>query len=289
MASTKEIRSKIASVVSTQKITSAMEMVATSKMRNAQDAMNQAKPYTKALRRVISHISKSKSQSINPFVKQRPIKKSLFIVITSDRGLCGGLNINLLKTVLNTYSEFTQQNVAVDFAIIGNKGHDFFNRLGVPIVYSLRNIGDKVSAETSLGFAQGIVEDYLKEVYDSVELFGNTFVNTMTQKPRRYQYLPLPQLPRDVDSANDGSWDYIYEGDQESLLTDLINRYVLDQLHTALLESLACEQAARMIAMKAATDNASQMIDDLRLVYNKVRQASITNELNEIVAGAAAV
>lgn len=289
MASTKEIRGKIASVENTQKITSAMEMVATSKMRAAQEAMNFAKPYTRTLKRVISHISKAKPNANNPYVKPREVKHACFVVVATDRGLCGGLNINLFKQVLASYSEYTQNNIQVDFAVIGNKALDFFQRMDVPIVYSLKDIGDAPKSELSLGFTQGIVEDYLEGKYDLVELFSNKYVNTMSQLPKRKQYLPLPQLPQEVDSVDNGDWDYIFEGDENSLLTDLINRYVVSQLHAAILESQACEQAARMIAMKAATDNASQMIDELKLVYNKARQFSITNELNEIVAGAAAV
>lgn len=291
MANTKEIRSKISSIESTQKITSAMEMVATSKMRHAQEAMGHSKPYTAALRRVISHIAKSKPNANNPYIKERTVKKALFIVIATDRGLCGGLNINLFKRVLSAMQELNAQNIQVELATIGSKALAFFESIQVKVAYSLSGLGDKPEALATLGFVQSISNDFLTGEYDSVELFSNRYVNTMTQSPRREQYLPLPHLPQDVDAIEDDkSWDYIYEDDDPNeLLSDLIGRYVHTIVHARLLESLACEQAARMIAMKAATDNASKLIDELSLVYNKARQASITNELNEIVAGAAAV
>ncbi|MFC6277425.1 F0F1 ATP synthase subunit gamma [Psittacicella hinzii] len=291
MANTKEIRSKIASIESTQKITSAMEMVATSKMRKAQDAMTHSRPYTSALRRVISHIAKSKPNASNPFIKERPVKRALFIVISTDRGLCGGLNINLFKRVLHSLNEYNQQQIQVDLAVIGAKAAGFFHSVGSKIAYQLTGIGDRPEAEVTLGFVQGIEKDFLSGKYDMIELFSNKYINTMSQEPRREQYLPLPHLPQDVDQLEDGnSWDYIYDDDNaEELLKDLISRYVHTVVHARILESLACEQAARMIAMKAATDNASKLIDELSLVYNKARQTSITNELNEIVAGAAAV
>lgn len=289
MASTKEIRGKIASVENTQKITSAMEMVATSKMRNAQVQMNHAKPYSKTLRRVISHIAKAKPNANNPYVKTREVKKACFVVLSTDRGLCGGLNTNLFKTVLQTYEDFTAKGIQVEFAIIGAKGSAFFERLGVPIKFELSHLGDKPACEASLGFTRGVVDAFLNGTYDHVELFSNRYVNTMTQTPTAQQFLPLPQLPADKDSVDDGLWDYIYEGDATELLYSLIDRYIESNVHALILETLACEQAARMIAMKAATDNASNMIGELKLVYNKARQAAITNELNEIVAGAAAV
>ncbi|RIY33442.1 F0F1 ATP synthase subunit gamma [Psittacicella gerlachiana] len=291
MANTKEIRGKIASIESTQKITSAMEMVATSKMRHAQEAMASSKPYTSALKRVISHIAKAKPNANNPFIKERPVKRALFVVISTDRGLCGGLNINLFKKTLTSLEEYNRQNIKVDIAVIGSKALAFFQNIHCTISYSIVALGDRPSAETTLGFAQGIVEDYLEGKYDVIELFSNKYINTMTQQPRREQYLPLPTLPEDVDHlSSDSNWDYIYDNnDADELLQDLIERYAHNILHTRVLETLACEQAARMIAMKAATDNASKLIDELTLVYNKARQTSITNELNEIVAGAAAV
>lgn len=288
MSNAKEIRSKIASVENTQKITSAMEMVATSKMRNAQQAMAASLPYAEALRNVISHIAKSTSLNNNPYIHPRSVKKACFIVVSTDRGLCGGLNTNLFKRVLQTYTDFAEQGIQVEFAVIGNKANAFFSRLGT-IAYSLTNLGDRPSSEKSLGFVQGIVNDFLEGKYDQVELFHNKFVNTLTQEPKREQYLPLPQLPESVDKLDRNSWDYIYEGDAKEILIGLVNRYVELQVHSSILETVACELAARMTAMKAATDNASALIDELNLIYNKARQASITNELNEIVAGAAAV
>lgn len=291
MANTKEIRGKIASIESTQKITSAMEMVATSKMRHAQDAMAHSKPYTSALKRVISHIAKAKPNANNPFIKEQQVKRALFIVVSTDRGLCGGLNINLFKRTLASLEEFSRQGIKVDVAVIGAKALAFFQNIHQNIAYSVANLGDKPKAEETLGFAQGVVADFLDGKYQLVELFSNKYINTMTQQPRREQYLPLPTLPEDVDRlASDSNWDYIYDNDDaDELLKSLIGRYVHNIVHTRVLESLACEQAARMIAMKAATDNASKLIDELTLVYNKARQTSITNELNEIVAGAAAV
>lgn len=289
MASTKEIKSKISSVESTQKITSAMEMVATSKMRHAQEAMNYSKPYSLTLRRVISHIAKSTTHANNPYVKERAVKNVCIVVIGTDRGLCGGLNTNVFKKVLHTIDEYSSKGVQVRLAVVGSKAHAFFDNLRMPIAFSLVNLGDKPSAEFCLGFIQGVVNGFLDGEYDMVEVFANKFINTMTQQPDRWQYLPLPQLPKSADYIEKSSWDYIYEGDSSHLLSGLINRYVEYQIYATILETLACEQAARMIAMKAATDNATQLIDELTLVYNKARQASITNELNEIVAGAAAV
>lgn len=204
MSNAKEIRGKIASVKNTQKITSAMEMVATSKMRNAQIAMQESAPYAHVLRNIISHMSKSSSLANNKFIQTRPVKTVCFIVCSTDRGLCGGLNTNLFKRVLEAYSDFTQQGVKVEFAVIGNKANSFFSRLGTTIAYSLTNLGDRPSSDASLGFVQGITNDFLEGKYEQVELFYNKFVNTLTQQPTRRQYLPLPKYP----DASDGIESY---------------------------------------------------------------------------------
>ncbi|MBS6000595.1 MAG: F0F1 ATP synthase subunit gamma [Haemophilus haemolyticus] len=274
MAGAKEIKTKIASVQSTQKITKAMEMVATSKMRKTQDRMAASRPYSETIRNVISHVSKASVGYKHPFLVEREVKKIGILVISTDRGMCGGLNVNLFKTTLNQIKNWKEQNISTDLGLIGSKGISFFRSFGfINIKGQLSGLGDTPA---------------LGEI-DAVYIAYNKFVNTMSQKPVVQQLVPLPESKDDHLNERQQTWDYLYEPEPKVLLDSLLVRYLESQIYQAVVDNLASEQAARMVAMKAATDNAGNLINDLRLVYNKARQASITNELNEIVAGAAAI
>lgn len=288
MAGAKEIRTKIASIRNTQKITKAMEMVATSKMRKTQERMSMSRPYSESIRRVISHIAKGNIEYKHPFLIPREVKKVGYLIISTDRGLCGGLNINLFKTVLNELKRNKDQGVDVRVGLVGSKAISFFQSLGVEIRAQVSGLGDAPVMEDLVGVVNGMINDYRNGEIDEVYVVYNTFINTMSQKPTMQQLLPLPAL-EDDHLLSKGSWDYIYEPTPKVLLDSLLGRYLESQVYQAIADNLASEQAARMVAMKAATDNAGNLIDELQLVYNKARQASITNELNEIVAGAAAI
>ncbi|HGO5823145.1 TPA: F0F1 ATP synthase subunit gamma [Mannheimia haemolytica] len=288
MAGAKEIRTKIASVRNTQKITKAMEMVAASKMRKTQERMAASRPYAESIRKVISHIAKGNIEYKHPFLTPRPVKKVGYLVVSTDRGLCGGLNINLFKTVLHELKEKDDQGVKSRLAVVGNKGISFFNPMGLEIKGHINGLGDTPAMEDLVGIVNGMVNAYREGEIDEVYVVYNRFVNTMSQKPTVQQLLPLPALEND-SLEQTGSWDYIYEPNPQALLDSLLVRYLESQVYQAVVDNLASEQAARMVAMKAATDNAGNLINELQLVYNKARQASITNELNEIVAGAAAI
>ncbi|MEZ7767623.1 F0F1 ATP synthase subunit gamma [Haemophilus parahaemolyticus] len=288
MAGAKEIRTKIASVRNTQKITKAMEMVATSKMRKTQERMAASRPYSETIRKVISHIAKGNIGYQHPFLTPREIKKVGYLIVSTDRGLCGGLNINLFKATLNEFKARKDKDVSVELGIVGSKGVGFFQNIGLNIKAQVTGLGDKPEMENIVGLVNGMINAYREGEVDAVYIAYNRFENTMSQKPVVAQLLPLPQLDDDeLDSK--GSWDYLYEPNPQVLLDTLLVRYVETQVYQAIVDNLASEQAARMVAMKAATDNAGTLIDELQLVYNKARQASITNELNEIVAGAAAI
>ncbi|WP_448905956.1 F0F1 ATP synthase subunit gamma [Haemophilus parahaemolyticus] len=288
MAGAKEIRTKIASVRNTQKITKAMEMVATSKMRKTQERMTASRPYSEMIRKVISHIAKGNIGYQHPFLTPREIKKVGYLIVSTDRGLCGGLNINLFKATLNEFKAWKDKDVSVELGIVGSKGVGFFQNIGLNIKAQVTGLGDKPEMENIVGLVNGMINAYREGEVDAVYIAYNRFENTMSQKPVVAQLLPLPQLDDDeLDSK--GSWDYLYEPNPQVLLDTLLVRYVETQVYQAIVDNLASEQAARMVAMKAATDNAGTLIDELQLVYNKARQASITNELNEIVAGAAAI
>lgn len=289
MASGKEIKTKISSVQSTQKITKAMEMVATSKMRKTQDRMAASRPYSETILNVISHVSKANIGYKHPFLVQREIKKVGILVVSTDRGMCGGLNINLFKTALNEIKQWKEKTISVELGLIGSKGIAFFRSLGLNVKGQLSGLGDNPSLEELIGVANAIFETYKKGEIDAIYIAYNKFVNTMSQKPVFQQLVPLPELKTDNLGNNQQVWDYIYEPDPKVLLDSLLIRYLESQVYQAVVDNLASEQAARMVAMKAATDNAGNLINDLQLVYNKARQASITNELNEIVAGAAAI
>ena len=289
MAGAKEIKTKIASVQSTQKITKAMEMVATSKMRKTQDRMAASRPYSETIRNVISHVSKASIGYKHPFLVEREVKKVGILVISTDRGMCGGLNINLFKTVLNEIKARKEKSITVELGLIGLKGIGFFRSLGLNIKSQHSGLGDNPTLEELIGVANTMFDAYRNGEIDAIYIAYNKFVNTMSQKPTFQQLVPLPELENDHLSERQQAWDYIYEPDPKMLLDNLLVRYLESQVYQAVVDNLASEQAARMVAMKAATDNAGNLIKDLQLVYNKARQASITNELNEIVAGAAAI
>ena len=286
MAGAKEIRSKIGSVKNTQKITSAMEMVAASKMRKAQDRMDHSRPYAETIRKVIGHIAQGNLEYKHPYLEDREVKRVGFIIVSTDRGLCGGLNINVFKAAMNEMKACTDKGVGVDLCLIGSKAVGFFNRYGGKVLAQASGLGDNPSLDSLIGSVSVMLEAYDKGEIDKLYLVYNKFENTMVQKPTVDQLLPLPASEEEVASH---SWDYLYEPDPKSLLDTLLVRFVESQVYQGVVENLASEQAARMVAMKAATDNAGNLINDLQLVYNKARQAAITQELSEIVAGAGAV
>jgi len=288
MANVKEIRTKIGSVQNTQKITSAMEMVAASKMRKAQDRMRAARPYADKMRNVISHMAFAHSEYHHPFLHEREAKRVGYIVITSDRGLCGGLNINLFKTAVASMREWENKNIDVDVCAIGGKGIGFFSRLGGNVISEISQIGDKPELSDLIGAVKVMLDAYNDGKIDRLYLVYNSFVNSMTQQPNVETLLPLPEQ----DDVHDGltrHWDYIYEPDAKSVLDGVFMRYIESLVYQGVVENIACEMSARMVAMKAATDNAGELINELQLVYNKARQASITQEISEIVGGAAAI
>lgn len=287
MAGGKEIRTKISSIKSTQKITSAMEMVAASKMRKVQESMEIGKPYSKRIRAVMGHIANSKPEYKHAYLIERAVKRVGFIIVSTDRGLCGGLNVNVFKTAVRAIKEWSDQSVEIDFCLIGGKGISFFNRYGGNIVSTVRDVGEEPSLSRLIGCVKVMLDAYSEGKIDRLFVVANEFINTMVQVPFVNQLLPL--LPDEDEKLKQYSWDYIYEPSAESILEGLLVRYIESQVYQAVIENAACEQAARMIAMKNATDNAGDLIDNLQLVYNKARQAAITQELSEIVGGAAAV
>jgi len=286
MASGKEIRTQISSITSTQKITSAMEMVAASKMRKAQDRMEKGKAYSQKMKSVIGHLANSTPEYRHIFMDVRDIKRVGYIIVSTDRGLCGGLNVNLFKQAIKGMKEFADQNVDVDLCLVGAKGSGFFSSYGGNVVAAVRDLGEDPAISELIGSIKVMLDAYEEGRIDRLFLVNNDFVNTMTQQPTVEQLLPLSA---DADASMKHHWDYIYEPDAKDLLDGLLIRYVESLVYQAVVENGACEQAARMIAMKSATDNAGDLIDDLQLVYNKARQASITQELSEIVSGAAAI
>jgi F-type H+-transporting ATPase subunit gamma len=286
MAGTKEIRSKIASVKSTQKITKAMQMVATSKMRRAQERMRLARPYADKIRTVIGNLSQANPDYRHPFLQSRDVKHVGVIIISTDRGLAGGLNANLFKQSLLLFKEWQAKDVPVSLCLIGSKGTAFFRRLGMPILASVSGMGDKPHVADLIGTVKVMLDAYREGKIDRLYLVHAQFVNTMTQKPNIEQLLPVEASP---SSQLQEHWDYIYEPSAAEILDGLLMRYVESQVYRGAVENVASEMAARMVAMKAATDNAGKLIGDLQLVYNKARQAAITKELAEIVGGAAAV
>jgi len=286
MAGGKEIRGKISSIKNTQKITSAMEMVAASKMRKAQDRMALGKPYATHIRKVIGHVANANPEYRHVYFTTREVKRVAYIVVSTDRGLCGGLNINAFKATVKDVAEWRKQNVEVEFCAVGAKAAAFFNSFGGNVVASVRGLGDAPELTQVIGAVKVMLDKFTNGEIDRLYLVSNTFINTMTQRPVVAQLLPLE--PSDEKELKH-HWDYIYEPQAEALLDGLLNRYIETQVYQGVVENIACEQAARMLAMKSATDNAGELIEKLGLVYNKARQASITQELSEIVGGAAAV
>ena len=286
MAGTKEIRVKIASIKSTQKITKAMEMVAASKMRRAQERMKAARPYADKIRSVIGHLRVANSNHHHPFLVEREVKSVGMIIVSSDRGLCGSLNVNVFKQVLIAAREYQKQGVDLHLCLIGSKAMQFFRRLKLPITASITHLGDKPRVADLLGTVKAMLDMYEEGRIDRLVLASNRFVNTMTQRPELRQMLPAET----VDASDlQTRWDYIYEPEPSVLISSYMMRYIESQVYRAAVENLACEMAARMVAMKSATDNAGKIIDELQLIYNKARQAAITKEISEIVGGAAAV
>ena len=287
MANTKEVRKQIASIKSTQKITAAMEMVAASKIRKTQSEMQLGRPYSEKIKEVISHIATSSSEYSHPFYENREAKKACFIVVSSDKGLCGGLNINLFKNVIQKAADLNNQGVESSFALIGVKAANFFKTVGGNVVANVQKLGDKPDPDMLIGLTKTVLDLHKDNEIDQVYICSNKFVNTMTQQPGVQQLIPLPAI--EDDGLTSTHWDYIYEPEAKELLEGLMTRYIESLIYHAVVENNACEQAAKMLAMKNATENAGDLIKELELLYNNVRQAAITQELSEIVGGAAAV
>ncbi|MGB0187386.1 MAG: F0F1 ATP synthase subunit gamma [Aequoribacter sp.] len=286
MAVGKEIRTQINSIRSTQKITSAMEMVAASKMRRAQDRMQLGKPYAARIRAVIGHLANATPEYRHSYMDERDVKRVGYIVVSTDRGLCGGLNINLFKTTVASMKQWADQGIGVDLCLIGAKAASFFNSFGGNVVAATRDVGESPALADLIGSVKIMLDAFEQGTLDKIYIVSNDFVNTMTQAPTVRQVLPIEA---DETMEVKYPWDYLYEPNAEELLESLMARYIESQVYQAVVENAACEQAARMLAMKNASDNAGEIIDELQLVYNKARQAAITQELSEIVGGAAAI
>ncbi len=289
MAGLKEIRSKVVSIKSTQKITKAMQMVAASKMRKAQERMSSGRPYADKMRRVINHLVQANPEYKHTYMVERPVKRVGYIIVSSDRGLCGGLNINLFKRTVQSVKSWREQGVEAEFCLIVQKDTTFFKSVGGKVTAVKTQLGDAPTVEQLIGAIKVMLEAFEKGEIDRIYLVNNQFVNTMTQKPVVNQLVPLNVVSDDHLLKRQHSWDYLYEPDAALLLDALMVRFVESQVYQGVVENIACEQAARMEAMKAATDNAGELIRSLQLVYNKLRQAAITREISEIVGGAAAV
>ena len=298
MAGMKEIRVKIKSVQNTRKITKAMEMVAASKMKKAQERMRAGRPYARRILAIAMHAAQANAEYKHPLLTRRPeVKRVGAVVITTDKGLCGGLNTNLLRVVLNQHKEWVAKGVEVEYCTIGNKGLGFVNRMGGKIVSQVTNYGDRPALERLIGPVKMLIDGYLEGRLDEVHMFSNRFVNTMKQEPTHSTIIPIPldlMAPDGTDigeheKVGQGTWDYLYEPDAKTVLDELLVRYLETFVYQAAADNIASEQSARMVAMKAASDNAQNIIEELQLIYNKNRQAAITKELSEIVGGAAAV
>ena len=286
MAVGKEIKTKIGTVGNTQKITSAMQMVAASKMRRTQDRMAQGKPYSERIRGVIGHLANSNPEYQHIYMEERDIKRIGYIIVSTDRGLCGGLNVNLFRAVVRDIAEWHNKGIEADLGLIGNKAGPFFRSVGGNIKAVMNNVGETPALEDLIGGIKVMLDAYEGGEIDRLFLASNEFVNTMTQKPTIRQLLPLNP---EEDESYKHRWDYIYEPDARQLIEGLVMRFVESQVYQAVIENGACEQAAKMIAMKNATENAEKLIEELQLIYNNARQAAITQEIAEIVGGAAAV
>jgi F-type H+-transporting ATPase subunit gamma len=296
MPGTKEIRLKIKSVQNTRKITKAMEMVAASKMKKAQERMRAGRPYARRILSIAMHAAQANAEYKHPLLTRRPeVKRVGAVVITTDKGLCGGLNTNLLRVVLNQHKEWMAKGIEVEYCTIGNKGFGFVSRMGGKIVSQVVNYGDRPALERLIGPVKMLVDGYLEGRLDEVHIFSNRFVNTMKQEPIHATMIPIPEkwvaeeVWSDQEKVGAGTWDYLYEPDAKTVLDELLVRYLETFVYQAAADNIASEQSARMVAMKAASDNAQNIIEELQLIYNKNRQAAITKELSEIVGGAAAV
>ena len=289
MAAGKEIRGKIKSVENTKKITKAMEMVAASKMRKAQDRMRAARPYSEKVRNIAVHLGQANPEYTHPFMKLNDAKTAGVIVVTTDKGLCGGMNTNVLRAVTGKLRELQSAGVSIEAVAIGNKGLGFLNRVGAKVVSHVTGLGDTPHLDKLIGPVKVLLDAYAKGEVNAVYLSYTRFINTMRQESVVEQLLPLSSKDMHSSSGSTAGWDYIYEPDAQSVIDELLVRYVESLIYQAVAENMASEQSARMVAMKAATDNAGSVIGELKLVYNKTRQAAITKELSEIVAGAAAV
>jgi F-type H+-transporting ATPase subunit gamma len=286
MAGAKEIRTQIASIKNTQKITKAMQMVAASKMRKAQERMMATRPYAAKIQNVVAHLSHAHPEYHHPYLIEREVKRVGLIIISTDRGLCGGLNINLFKTVITAMKEWHASGLEVDLTLIGSKSNAFFKRLGGNITSTATHLGDAPSIIELIGSVKVMLDNYEAGSIDRLYIAHNVFENTMTQKPAMKQLIPVTG---DSDEQLETHWDYIYEPDSRPVMDALMIRYIESLVYQGVVENVACEQAARMVAMKSATDNADDLIGELQLIYNKARQAAITQEISEIVSGAAAV
>jgi len=286
MAGAKEIRTKIASIKNTQKITRAMQMVAASKMRKAQDRMQATRPYAEKIRNVVAHIAQSHPEYHHPYLVERETRRVGLIVIATDRGLCGGLNLNLFKKAIIAMKGWSNEGLEIDLTLIGSKASGFFKRVGGNIVATATHLGDSPSIVDMIGSIKVMLDAYEEGGIDRLYLVHNEFINTMTQQPGLVQLLPVTG---ENDEQLGHHWDYIYEPDSKPVLDALMIRYIESLVYQGLVDNIACEMAARMVAMKSATDNAGSLIDELQLIYNKARQAAITQEISEIVSGAAAV
>jgi len=292
MAAGKEIRGKIKSVENTKKITKAMEMVAASKMRKAQERMRAARPYSEKIRNIAANLGQAHPEYVHPFMQANESKTAGFIVVTTDKGLCGGMNTNVLRSVTNKLRDLQAEGVSSQAVAIGNKGLGFLNRIGAKVVAHVTQLGDTPHLEKLIGPVKVLLDAYAKGEINAVYLCYTKFVNTMKQEAVVEQLLPLSATKIQAEAAASGkqhAWDYIYEPDAQSVIDDLLVRYAEALVYQAVAENMASEQSARMVAMKAATDNAGSVIGELKLVYNKTRQAAITKELSEIVSGAAAI
>jgi F-type H+-transporting ATPase subunit gamma len=290
MPSSKELKSKMSSVKNTQKITRAMEMVAASKMRKAKDRMTRSKPYSEKIRDVTHHLACAHPEYQHPFLQVRDeIKREGMIIVSTDRGLCGGLNSNLFKTAIKDMKAFDPSGGKIDLCLIGARAEAFFKRTGGKVIAHASHLGDTPGVEHLIGIVKVMLDEYMAGRIDALYIYYNEFVNTMTQKPFKVQLLPIVPEAGHVAEAKSHHWDYIYEPGAKELLTRLLRNYIESQVYQAVIENLACQQAATMVAMKSATDNAGKIIDDLRLAYNKARQAAITQEISEIISGADAL
>jgi F-type H+-transporting ATPase subunit gamma len=287
MAVGKEIRTKIASIKNTQKITRAMEMVAASKMRKTKDRMQATRPYSKKIGQIIKHLAQANPEYKHPYLIARDVKRVGIILVSSDRGLCGGLNSNLFRKTLTQLVQWKNANIEVDVCTIGTKASGFFSNLKVNVVGQVSKLGDAPHLNDIVGVIKIMLDAYQEGRIDELYVVSNEFVNTMTQRPTVEQLLPV--VACELDENLNGHWDYIYEPDAKEVLDHLLTRFIESKIYQGLVENNACEQAARMVAMKSASDNAGNLIGELQLIYNKARQAAITQEISEIVAGASAV